>query len=260
MPWEGNGDSVRKLLRNDPVAQRTVILRYFPPGDASVPHRWYHRTVRETFLFLWGSYPGWEFAAPDDTQGRVEPYGAGAFMDRPPYSLHGRRPAASAVGSEFLQWHSHGGNFDADADESLALPFGSDAPPGVTFRGPVIVQTDALPWQPHPALPGALIRTVSAHEDGAPVGHYPIVQVSLPRGWTPPADMRIVALGGRPWLFVLWGGIDLIAGGVTYGARRGGYLDWQAPGAVALAPTLVAAEGCTVLCVGHTLSPVLALT
>jgi len=57
---------------------------------------------------------------------------------------------------------------------------------------------------------------------------------------------------------VLWGGIDLIADGVTYGVPRGGYLDWRAPGAVELAPTPVA-EGCTVLCVGHTLSSSLAV-
>ncbi|MSO66093.1 MAG: hypothetical protein EXQ85_09950 [Alphaproteobacteria bacterium] len=257
MPWEGNGDSVRKLLHADVAGQRTVILRYFPPSSASTPYRWFHRSVRETFLFLSGEYRGWEFAGPDDTAGRIEIFRQGTFMDRPPRSLHGRRPAASAVGSEFLQWHSHGGSFDADPEESVALPDGAAA--SGLFCSPNIVPTDQLPWQAHPGLPGAGLRVVAAAVDGAPIGHYPIVIVALPGGWSAPLGMRVAAVGGRPWLYVLWGAMDLTADGVHHPLRRGGYLDWQAPATVGAAPNPLGAEGCVVFCVGHTLSPSLAV-
>ena len=260
MSWESHGDSMRKVLHEDPVAQRSIILRYFPPNQASTPFRWFHRTVRETFLFLWGEYRGWEFTAPEDRDGRVVVFRQGTFMDRPPRSLHGRRPAASAIGSEFLQWHSHGGSFDADPQESFALPDGAAIPDGPPFRSPKIVETDDLPWRAHPRLPGASIRQLSAHEEGAAAGRYPIALVSLPHGWVASPEGRIAGAGGRPWLFVLWGSVGLNVAGVDLRARRGCYLDWQAPSEVRFADEPVAEEGCVAFCVGHTLSSPIAIS
>ncbi len=253
MPWESNGDSRIKTLHVDRVKQRSVVIRFFPPGGAVTPYRWFHRSVRETFLFLWGEYPGWEFSGPEDTAGRVVPFRAMSFMDRPPLSLHGRRPAASMTGSEFLQWHSHGGAFDNDPNESEALPFGAPSPPGVSrFRPPDVVATESLPWQPHPALPGALIRLVARAPDDAPAGHYPITMVSLPRDWS--GGDAILAAGGRPWVYVLWGDLALRVDGTERRLSRGFFLDWDAPGDIRHGGAKTGGDGCVVFCVGHVLA------
>lgn len=254
MPWEANGDSRIKTLHIDPVKQRSVVIRFFPPSAATAPYRWFHRTVRETFLFLWGEYPGWEFSGPADTTGQVIPFRAMSFMDRPPLSLHGRRPAASPTGSEFLQWHSHGGAFDNDPRESEALPFGAPVPAGISrFRAPHVVETETLPWQPHPALAGASIRVIAEAAENAPAGHYPITMVSLPPGWS--SRDLIAAAGGRPWTFVLWGDLVLRVDGVDQALSRGFFLDWDAPADIRHAGQETGAAGCTLFCVGHSLAP-----
>lgn len=255
MPWEPNGDSVRKILSRDETARSVVVRTFFPPsGSNPVPFRWYHRSVRETFLFLWGEYRGWEFRGPDDTEGRIERFARGTFMDRPPLSLHGRRPAPTATGCEFLMWTSHGGDFDLDENESFPLPNDVAPPPGLLFRSPDVVMTEAMPWRDHPRLPGAKRKEVSRGEAGTPPGHYPVTLVYLPPGWRFASD--VMSDHARRWCYGLAGRMPLSLAGNVVKVRSGCFAEWRDSARVTVGERPVGEEGALLLCVGHDLSPV----
>ena len=71
MPWEHHvlPGSIRKVLYVDPKTEGYVHLRYAFSGKADQSVRRYHRTVRETFFFVGGDLPDWEFKDANDTKG-----------------------------------------------------------------------------------------------------------------------------------------------------------------------------------------------
>lgn len=258
MPWEPHimhRGSLRKILRHDPATGGYVHLRYFPPGGVDQAARVFHRTVHEGFYFLYGDYPCWEFRGPSDRTGRVEHFCAGTFMDRPAGSLHGRPPGlASATGSEFLMWSSHGNDFDADPLETIAVGFDSDpGPSNTTFRDPVIVHAEDLPWVDHPTLAGARLRRMAGIDRDSPAGLRPATLLYLPPGWqAPPARHHDATT--RCWLFVQAGDVRIGLDGATHTLTTGDYLDWRLPARLSLGGTAATGIGCLVFCVGHELA------
>jgi hypothetical protein len=255
MPWEGHilhKGSLRKILSVDPATGGYVHLRYFPPGAADQTARVYHCSVRESFFFLSGDYPCWEFTSPADHEGRILTFRQNTYMDRHPLGLHARPPGVhSETGSEMLMWCSHGGNFDADPKETIRVPFEGDfAKFGNDFTDPLVVETDTLPWQPH-ARAGLKIRSVAASSAN---GAGPVALVYLPPGWAEtPSRARIAPGAGRQFIYVLWGSFGMHANGKEQRLDSGSFIEWLSPTEVALGRTPVAEEGCVLLCVGHDL-------
>lgn len=255
MPWEGHilhKGSLRKILSVDPSTGGYVHLRYFPPGAADQTARVYHSTVRESFFFLSGDYPCWEFTSPAVRDGRILTFRQNTYMDRRPMGLHARPPGVhSETGSEMLMWCSHGGNFDADPKETIRVPFEGDfAKFGNDFTDPLVVETDTLPWQPH-ARAGLKLRFIadsSANEAG------PVALVYLPPGWLEaPSRAQFVPGVGRQFFYVLWGSIGVRANGQEQKLGTGSYVEWQPSSKIAFGSIPVADEGCVMLCVGHEL-------
>lgn len=254
MPWEHHviPGSIRKVLHVDPRTAGYVHLRYAFPGKIEKSVRRYHRTVRETFYFLGGDLPDWEFRSAADTTGWDVTFRDGHFMDRPPRSVHGRGSHQMCeTGGTFLIWSTHGDEFEADLQESIYLDFdGNFDNHGRDFTVPNIVDTAKLDWTPHPRVKGWKQRMVSASETGAPDGFYPVTLVHLPEGSA--AGQALTTDRNRRWLFLVHGTMTLRDGARDIPLRKGAYLDWRAP--AALSVHAVGAEGCTVLCIGHALA------
>ena len=256
MPWEGHilhKGSLRKILSVDPVTGGYVHLRYFPPGAADQTARVYHSTVRESFFFLSGDYPCWEFTSPADRDGRILTFRQNTYMDRKPVSLHARPPGVhSETGSEMLMWCSHGGDFDADTKETIRVPFDGDfARFGNAFTDPQVVETDDLPWQPH-ARADLKVRPVATSSAN---GAGPVALVYLPPDWVEaPARVKLAPGAGRQFIYVLWGSFGVRAVGKEQNLGVGSYLEWLPSTQIAFGATPVAAAGCVLLCVGHDLA------
>lgn len=254
MPWENHviPGSIRKVLYVDPRTQGYVQLRFALPGKIDQSVRRYHRTVRETFYFLGGDLPDWEFRGASDTKGWDVVFREGDFMDRPPRSVHGRGShQTSETGGTFLIWSTHGDEFEADMKESIYLDFeGNFDNHGRDFTVPNILDTAKLEWTPHPRVPGWKQRMVSASEGGAPAGFYPVTMVHLTEGSG--AGRMLTTDSDRRWLFVLDGSMTLADGAQAFPLRKGAYLDWRAPAQLSVKG--VGGAGCTVLCIGHALA------
>ena len=93
MDWAPHviGTSIRKVLDLDPSNDSYVHLRYVPPEPAPLGRR-LHMSINETFYFVSGDFPSWEYTSPDDTDGQLIIFRGGTFMDREPFSIHGTRP------------------------------------------------------------------------------------------------------------------------------------------------------------------------
>lgn len=254
MAWQDHviGGSIRKVLYVDPQTKGYVHLRFAQPGKPEQSVRRYHRTVRETFYFLGGDLPDWEFKSAADTKGWDVTFREGHFMDRPPRSVHGRGShQTSEAGGTFLIWSTHGDEFEADLKESIYLDFdGNFDNHGRDFTVPNIVDTAKLDWVPHPTVKGWKQRMVSLNEKGAPPAFYPVTMVHLPAGSA--AGQTLTTDGHRRWLYVVNGTMTLQDGSQDLSLRKGAYLDWCAPAKLSVKDA--GGEGCTVLCVGHALA------
>ncbi len=256
VPWEpyAIGNSMRKVLDLDDGTGGCVLLLYFPPGGEPV-RRQLHLTVRETFFWLYGDFPFWEYDSPTDLDGHVVVYRRGTFMDRWPRSIHGRKPQpGSCTGSEFLIWTSGGGDFETDADESIQIPFSPDPGDfGDTFTSPIIIESDSLPWSPHPQAAGLLQRTLDTGAGDTGTGdasRYPISLVQIPPGWTSTGNLSPALR--RCWVYGVHGSVGAMFDGVGVQISEGGFARWDAGTSVQFAPE-PSDGGCTLLCVGHAL-------
>lgn len=254
MPWEHHvlPGSIRKVLYVDPKTEGYVHLRYAFSGKAGQSVRRYHRTVRETFFFVGGDLPDWEFKDANDTKGWDVVFREGDFMDRPPRSVHGRGAhQTSEAGGTFLIWSTHGDEFEADLQESIYLDFeGNFDNHGRDFTVPNIVDTGKLDWTPHPKVKGWMQRMVSLNEAGAPPAFYPVTMVHVPMGSA--AGQALTTDEHRRWLYVVNGSMTLSDGSQDLALRKGAYLDWRAP--AKLTVKAAGGEGCTLLCIGHALA------
>lgn len=251
LPWEPHvlSGSIRKVLDLNDDTGGYVHLRYVPPGGAQA-RRQLHLSVRETFFWLYGDLPSWEYDSPTDLDGHVCVYRRGTFMDRWPLSVHGRRPLPeSRTGSEFLIWSSGGGEFETDPDESLHIPFTPNPGKfGDAFTAPIIIRSEDLPWSQHPRSPGLLQRTLDAGTgDGT---RYPISLVQIPSGWQ--GSGELVPTHRRCWIYGVQGSVDAVFGGVDVQIKEGVFSRWG-PGTDVTIARAPSAASCTLLCVGHAL-------
>lgn len=252
LSWEPHvmGSSIRKVLDRDTATDSYVHYRYLPPGAANAPVRRLHLTISETFFFLEGALPSWEFDNPDDESGRIVTFRAGTLMDRVPYSVHGTGPDLTTdVGSTFLMWTSGGGEFEADPAESIQIPFSGPKPAfDAPFTAPLVVDSNALPWEPHPENAGWKRRVISADEAITP---RPVSIVFVPPNWRAD-DGQIATTPHRCFAYVLSGAITLRQGGASVELRKDTYVRWD-PNATPSVET-ASPVGATLLCVGHELA------
>ena len=250
VPWEPHviGGSIRKVLEQGGESGGYVHLRHVPPGGAPLG-RQLHLSVRETFFWLYGDLPCWEYKSPADLEGHVRVYRRGTFMDRWPLSVHGRRPLPeSRTGSEFLIWSSGGGEFETDPDESLPVPFSKNSGDfGDSFTAPIVIESDSLPWLPHQRSNGLLRRSLVDGDDGQ---GYPISLVQIPPGWS--TTDTLSQPNGRCWVYGVHGSVAALFGDIPVQIGEGVYARWGPGNTVRLAPE-ASAGGCTLLCVGHAL-------
>ncbi len=249
--WEPHvlGGSIRKVLDRDDETGGYVHLRYVPPGGAA-KGRQLHLSVRETFYWLYGDLPSWEYDSPTDLDGHVRLFRRGTFMDRWPLSVHGRKPLPeSRTGSEFLIWSSGGVEFETDPNESIPIPFSPDPGDfGDTFTSPVVIDSESLPWAPHPRGVGLLQRSLDAGTgDGR---RYPISLVQIPPGWS--AAGGLAPALRRCWIYGVQGSVEAMFDDVRVRINEGVFARWGVGTDVQLAPE-ASAGGCTLLCVGHAL-------
>jgi hypothetical protein len=242
--------SVRRVLSVDPETGGYVHHRCVFPGSVPAAARRFHHSVRETFFFLGGDLPSWEFENAADLTGRFVEFRRGTFMDRPPLSIHGRHPdRGSITGSEFLIWSSHGGEFEADKTESELVPLVGATPDyRHHFRPPVVLDADGLPWEAHPKLAAVNVRYLSRQSPGGG-GIDPVALVSFPPGW--PSAPVSVALPKRGWIFVRWGRLTPAdASRFVPPFEVGTFVEWREPAAIELAAGSIGGEGCQLLWVG----------
>ena len=199
----------------------------------------------------------WDYNSPADNCGRLTVFRHGFFMDRPPRSIHGRKPAPESVtGSLFLIWSSAGGEFEADADESIQIPFGGGS---VTlddsyYTAPTIVNSVTAPWRRHPSVAGWKVKRLSSGNDQGAC-HYPVSLVHVPPGWNLPEDRIAIRTGEGCWLYVLSGDLPvrMDSPGDPLALRERDFLWWGGGAQPALERTRSSETGCVLLCVGHEL-------
>lgn len=212
LPWEdfpGLTGTKIKVLSRDAEGNPMVFLQWLPPGKlpgVDLPHRHYHRTVREYAFVLWGELPHWEYRDAD-AQGEMVLFREGFFMDRRPGSIHGLEPSAtSAIGCVLLMWRDGIGTMLDEPDveeETVDVPFGSatpgsaptttgmpTGPDGVVLERPdvTLLDTREMPWQEFEGLAGARVKVLSRDERGN--GMVWLV-------WLPPGEVPGVALPHR---------------------------------------------------------------
>ncbi len=252
MDWTPHvmGSSIRKVLDLDASNDSYVHLRYVPPEPAPLGRR-LHLSINETFYFVSGEFPSWEYENPDDVDGQLVMFRGGTFMDRVPYSIHGTRPEpVSQTGCTLLIWTSGGAEFEADPKESIQIPFDGTAPKfDAPFTMPKVIDSPSLLWQPHPVHKGWRQRPLSQLPNMAGLTPRPVSLVYVPPNWKGPIEPAPV--DHRAWVFGLSGSMT-IAGDDAHELAENDYFRW-APGAQ---PRLSEASpvGCTFLCVGHDLA------
>lgn len=187
MPWQefaGLEGTKIKVLARDRSGNPLVFVQWIPPGgfpSVSLPHRHYHRSVREFAYVLDGELPHWEYASAD-APGEIVRFREGFFMDRRPGSIHGLEPGpASAVGCTLLMWRDGTGTMvdEPDFDEQtvdVPYPGGAALPAaaavaladGVVLDRPdvTILDTREMPWTDFAGLDGARVKMLSRDAAG----------------------------------------------------------------------------------------------
>lgn len=256
MPWEPHvmGGSIRKVLDLDASEGTYVHYRYTPPGGAP-EIRQLHLSINETFYFISGDLPFWEFSSPEDTAGHLITFRSGTFMDRKPFSIHGRKPfPESETGCTLLIWNSGGGEFEADSSESIQIPFADDMPKFDTpFTEPIVIDSSKLPWTDHPTRSGWKWRALSTEANRLDLTPRPVAIVYVPPDWHDTKMQPLISSPRHSWVFVLSGALVVEATGQKVNLEEGTYLRWN-PNIRLVLPTRASPVGCTLLCVGHDLT------
>jgi uncharacterized cupin superfamily protein len=189
MRWEefpGLAGTKVKVLSRDEHGNPMVFLQWLPPGgleSVELPHRHFHRSVREFAYVLSGELPHWEYASAD-APGELVRFKEGFFMDRRPGSIHGLEPGPqSSIGCTLLMWRDGVGTmvdepqFAAETVEvpypgGAALPSTAVAPrpgaDGVVLERPdvTLLDTRAMPWEDFAGLHGARVKMLSRDAAG----------------------------------------------------------------------------------------------
>lgn len=220
MTWEdfpGLAGTKVKVLSRDSDGTPMVFLQWMPPGElpaVALPHRHYHRTVREYAYVLWGELPHWEYSSADQQRGDLVIFREGFFMDRRPGSIHGLEPdRASKIGCVLLMWRDGTGTMINESDfagETVDVPYsqpsgedGAAAGSPTTASAPIaegvptgpggvvldrsdvtLLDTREMAWEPFEGLPGARVKVLSRDADGN--GLVWLI-------WLPPGDVPGVA-------------------------------------------------------------------
>ena len=206
MPWEpfsGLAGGKVKILSRDQEGNATVMLVWLPPGElpgVALPHRHYHRTIREFSYVLSGELPHWEYADAEQQQGDIVVFREGFFMERLPGSIHGLEPGpTSEAGCLLLMWRDGVGNWLDEpqaAEETIDVPYGEggerrppatpppSAPGVVLAREDVtILDTRAMPWEPFAGCNGVQVKVLARDDAGEPR----VTLVYMPPGLRPGA-------------------------------------------------------------------------
>jgi hypothetical protein len=187
MPWAdfpGLAGTKIKVLSRDEQGTPMVFLQWIPPGgfpSVALPHRHYHRSVREFAYVLDGELPHWEYESPDDA-GEMVLFREGLFMDRRPGSIHGLEPGpVSAVGCTLLMWRDGTGTMVDEpdfAEQTVDVPYpaGGALPWSVRAGGPggvvldrpdvTLLDTREMQWEDFPGLEGARVKMLSRDDAG----------------------------------------------------------------------------------------------
>ena len=132
MEWEefaGLKGARIKVLSRDEEGEPSVFLVWLPPGRliSDLPHRHYHRTIREYGFTLAGELPHWEYENAEQREGDLVVFQEGYYMDRAPGSLHGLEPGpTSPIGCVVLMWRTGRGTWvdePAFGEETVEVPY-----------------------------------------------------------------------------------------------------------------------------------------
>lgn len=213
LPWEEfdglEGGKIRVLAR-DADGNASVMIVSLPAGElpsVALPHRHFHRSVREFSYVLSGELPHWEYESAEQNRGDLVVFREGYFMDRKPGSIHGlERGMSSATGFEVLMWRDGVGNWVDEpefAQETADVPYADPEATGATEptiagadeNGVVIdrpdltlLDTRQMPWESFDGLPNGKVKVLSRSEDGTPI----VMMV-----WLPPGEIEGLELPHR---------------------------------------------------------------
>lgn len=213
MEWEDfsgiEGGKIKVLKRNE-RGDADIMLVWLPPGElpsVELPHRHYHRTVKEFSYMVSGELPHWEYASPElgEGEGELVIFREGFFMERRPGSIHGlEKGPTSGNGCVVLMWRDGVGNWLDEpeaATETIDVPYppaGNAAPtpstrgarPGVVIEREdlTLLDTREMPWEDFPLLEGTRVKVLSRDENGD-------AMVFLV--WSPPGELPSVSLPHR---------------------------------------------------------------
>ena len=128
-PFPGLAGAKVKVLSRDEHGNGMIWMVWLPPGEVpgvELPHRHYHRTVREFSFVLVGELPHWEYRDAHGP-GELVIVREGFFMDRLPGSIHGlEKGPSSGTGCVLLQWRDGLGNWLGEpeaASETVDVPY-----------------------------------------------------------------------------------------------------------------------------------------
>lgn len=277
IPWESfaglTGAKVKVLSRDD-AGRELVFLVWMPPGElpgVCLPHRHYHRTVREYSLIVSGELPHWEYKDTAQQRGDLVVFREGYFMERHPGSIHGLESGlTSANGCTILMWRDGVGNWVNEPEaEQETIDVAYDDPPtdvsgpttelaaqegGVVLERPdvTIRDTRAMPWEPFDGLRGGKVKVLA--RDAA--GHASVFIVWMPPGHRDPAVLphRHYHRTVREFAFMLSGELphwEYTGAEQQHGElvifREGFYMD-RLPGSLhGSEPGVTSPTGCTLL-------------
>ena len=163
-----------KMLYKNPDGGGMRIL-YVPPGaEGALVH--YHE-FHEWAYNIQGDFTNNESTSPDQVSGPLQRFREGAFLSRPPYSLHGgergRQPfMASQIGAIILIMEESGvgkGTWTVDPiyrelpqfaeSQGQGMRYNPDYKEVTHWSTPRIIDTlDHMPWQPVKDVPGLNIK------------------------------------------------------------------------------------------------------
>lgn len=161
MPWDEKRAPISrsKRLFKDPDSNGSLAVLEFSVG---VPGEYHHyHTFHEWAYNLSGDYTNNEGTIPAEDMGPLNRFREGAFMDRPPYSLHGGEKGReewmqSQVGASMIILTEGGHTYSPDPHASFYNPDWKNVKSWKPAR--IIDTIGALPWQPEGTVPGLHVK------------------------------------------------------------------------------------------------------
>lgn len=247
-----------KELHFDPETGANLRKAYLPPGfTIDEIERHHHGDTREGVFILFGNIPYHEYDLPTTLEGTPFDFRKGFLLDRTPRSIHGiSLDPTSELGCMILEWGTGPLEFNYIPFEGDLESFGTD------FNAPHVANSEALPWAPHPDLPGCKIKMLSDGGAAPDPRFHPVCLVHIPPGWAPSNTVhRGSVQDKRRWMYVVHGDAPVwtyadanAATGTQHDLTEGCYLEWRGPAALGFESGPASEIGCVALCVGTTLA------